>query len=44
MRSRLSIGLVICSALLMLACRNPALDHLEQGNAYYEQKQWKSHS
>ncbi|MCK4331426.1 MAG: tetratricopeptide repeat protein, partial [Dehalococcoidia bacterium] len=40
MRSRFGTVLVICTTLLVLACANPALEHLEQGDTYYEYKQW----
>ncbi len=40
MRGKIKIMLLICSALLMLGCANPALEHLEQGNTYADQEQW----
>ena len=43
MKDKLKIILtiqIICSALLMLACTNPALEHLRQGDTYRDQEQW----
>ena len=30
----------MCMTLLALACANPALEHLEQGDTYYQHEQW----
>ncbi len=40
MRGKIKVMLLICSALLMLGCANPALEHLEQGYTYADQEQW----
>jgi len=37
MRSIFKVALVICGVILVLACANPAQEHLEQGSAYREQ-------
>ena len=40
MRCKIKVMLLICSALLMLGCASPALEHLEQGDTYFVREQW----
>lgn len=40
MRCKIKVMLLICSALLMMGCANPAIEYFEKGNAYFDQEKW----
>ena len=40
MRNRLKMVLLVGASLSMLACGSPALQHIEQGDAYCKQERW----